>query len=114
VAASRLRITALLAPHWQLLSLAFLAMIVQAGVELLEPWPLKVIFDYVLGSKPVPSWLAPFLYEHNRLAILNTAALAVVGIAVISAASTYTQKYLSTAVGKRVGFDLRHLLYHHV
>ena len=50
----------------------------------------------------------------DRLAVLNFAALAVIGIAVVGAISSYTQKYLSTTVAKRVGFDLRHLLYHHV
>ena len=35
-------------------------------------------------------------------------------IAVIGAATSFAEKYLSTTVAKRVGFDLRHILYHHV
>ena len=50
----------------------------------------------------------------DRLAVLNAAALAVVAIAVIGAVSSYVEKYLSTTVAKRVGYDLRHMLYHHV
>ena len=48
---------ALLRPHAPLLVVAFGAMLVQGLTELLEPWPLKVIFDYVLGGKPSPPWL---------------------------------------------------------
>ncbi len=46
--------------------------------------------------------------------MLNVAAAAVIAIAVIGALSSYTEKYLSTTVAKHVGYDLRHMLYHHV
>jgi subfamily B ATP-binding cassette protein MsbA len=36
------------------------------------------------------------------------------GIALIGAVSTYAEKYASATIGKRVGYDLRHALYHHV
>jgi ATP-binding cassette, subfamily B, bacterial len=104
----------LLVPYSRPLALAFAAMIVQSGTDLLEPWPLKIIFDYVLGAKHPPAWLSHVLADDNRLALLNVAALAVVAIAALGAVSSYTQKYVSTTVGKRVGVDLRRLLYHHV
>jgi len=75
---------------------------------------LKVIFDYVLGSKRVPSWLAGWLSVSSRTAILDLAAVSVIVIAIVGAIGSYAEKYLSTTVAKRVGFDLRHLLYHHV
>jgi ATP-binding cassette, subfamily B, bacterial len=108
-----LSVSRLLRPYWKLTGVAFAAMLVQGAVEVLEPWPLKVIFDYVLGSKPLPAWLASWV-SSDRLAVLNAAALAVVAIAVVGAISTYIEKYLSTTVAKRVGYDLRHMLYHHV
>jgi subfamily B ATP-binding cassette protein MsbA len=112
--ARRLSITHLLRPHWKLLAIAFGAMIIESAVNLLEPWPLKVIFDYVLGAKHVPSWLAAIVDGRDRLAVLNVAAMAVVAIAIVGAITAYTQKYLTTTVAKRVGYDLRHILYHHV
>jgi ATP-binding cassette, subfamily B, bacterial len=105
----------LLQAYWTLLLTAFVAMLVAGAADLLEPWPLKIVFDHVIGSKPPPRWLA--IWVHNdgqRLAVLSVAAAAVVAIALIGAVSSYTQKYLSTTVGKRVGFDLRHMLYHHI
>jgi ATP-binding cassette, subfamily B, bacterial len=115
VATRRLNIARLLRPYWKPLAIAFGAMLVQAGADLLEPWPLKVVFDYVLGSKRIPAWLEAWITDgRDRLLVLNVAALAVVAIAVIGAIGSYTEKYLSTAVAKHVGYDLRHLLYHHV
>jgi len=95
--------------------LALAAMLVESSADLLEPWPLKVVLDSVIGSKPAPVWLGGWIGDaHGRLALLNAAAAAVVGIALLGAVSSYTEKYLSTTVGKRVGYDLRHALYHHV
>ncbi len=103
----------LLRPHWKLLAVASIAMLVQSAADLLEPWPLKVVFDYVLGTKRPPVWLAEWL-PADALGVLNIAAAAVVAIAIIGALSSYTEKYLSTTVAKRVGYELRHMLYHHV
>jgi subfamily B ATP-binding cassette protein MsbA len=111
---SRLNIVHLLRPYWRLLVVAFAAMLIEAAAELLEPWPLKAIFDYVLGTRRPPAWMSAWLADADRTTVLDAAAAAVIAIAVISAISSYTQKYLSTTVAKRVGFDLRHLLYHHV
>ncbi len=110
-----IHLTKLLRPYWKLLSIAFIAMLIEGGAEVLEPWPIKVIFDYVLGAKPPTAWLSRWIEgPTDRLAILNFAALSVVGIAIIGAVASYANKYLSTTVAKRVGFDLRYLLYHHV
>jgi ATP-binding cassette subfamily B protein len=105
----------LLRPYSKLLMLAFVAMLVESAMDLLEPWPLKVILDYVIGSKRPPPWLAGWLLDsESRLTVLNAAIAAVMGIALVGAVSSYTERYLSTTIGKRVGFDLRHTLYHHV
>jgi len=114
VATRRLNPVRLLAPYRRLLAIAFVAMLVTSAADLLEPWPLKVIFDYVLGSKRMPAWLASVVDTSNRIAVLDLAALAVVAIAVFGAISSYTNDYLSATVGKHVGYDLRRLLYHHV
>lgn len=105
----------LLRPHWKLLALAFVALLVQAATGLLEPWPLKVIFDSVIGSNPAPAWVSLWPGAADRpLLLLNLAALSVVLIAVVGAVSSYWQSYLSTTVGQHVMHDLRHTLYHHV
>jgi subfamily B ATP-binding cassette protein MsbA len=115
MATSRLNLARLLRPYWKLLAVAFGAMLIEGAADLAEPWPLKVIFDYVLGSKRPPAWLAERAADgQDRLVLLNAAAIAVIAIAVVGAVTSFTEKYLSTTVAKRVGYDLRHLLYHHV
>jgi ATP-binding cassette, subfamily B, bacterial len=105
----------LLRPYWRLLSIAFAAMLIESVTDLMEPWPLKIIFDYVIGSKPIPSWIARWpRIGGDRLVVLDAAALAVIAIAVVGAISTYGEKYLSATVGQHVMHDLRHMLYHHV
>src|SRR5205814_8804216 len=53
-------------------------------------------------------------FGHDKLAILNFAAIAVITIAVVGAISSYTEDYLTTTVGQWVMHDLRRTLYHHI
>jgi subfamily B ATP-binding cassette protein MsbA len=105
----------LLYPYWRLLLFAFVAILGKAAADLMEPWPLKIVLDYVVGSKTPPAWLTAWRGADDvRLGALDVAAAMVIGIALLAAVGSYTEKYLSTTVGKRVGYDLRHALYHHV
>ena len=113
----KIQISYLLWPHWKTLSIAFVAVLGESATDLLEPWPLKVVFDYVLGSKKMPGWLAGLtnpIFGQDKIAILEFAALAVLVIAVAGALSSYTEKYLTTSVAQWVSHDLRRTLYHHI
>jgi len=112
----KIRITDLLYPHWLMLTLAFVAVIGESLTDLLEPWPLKIVFDYVFGSKAMPNWLAGVVgfIGTDKLSILNFAVLAVIAIAIFGAVSSYFEKYLTTSVGQWVMHDLRRVLYGHI
>jgi subfamily B ATP-binding cassette protein MsbA len=113
----RIQISYLLRPHWKSLTVALIAVIGESAADLLEPWPLKVVFDYVLGSKKMPGWLAGIVNTvagHDKLAILYVAAFSVIAIAAVGAISSYGEKYLTTSVGQWVMHDLRRTLYHHI
>ncbi len=98
------------------MSLALLVVGAEAATDLLEPWPLKIVLDSLLQSKPAPSWIRPMIswIGHDTLAVLNFAVLAVAVIAVVGALSSYVEKTLTTNVGQRVMHDLRRTLYHHI
>src|SRR4051812_4424022 len=103
------RILGLLAPHWKSMALAISAAVASAGLDLLQPWPLKMVIDYVVGNKAAPQWL-----PSDRFLVLNIAALAIVGIAVFGAIASYFENVLTTSVGQWVTHDLRTTLYDHV
>jgi len=114
---SKLSIAHLLRPHWKSLTIAFIAVLGESLTDILEPWPLKIVFDYVIDTKKAPVWLDDIIRAtigHDKFAVLNFAAVAVILVAVIGAASSYTEKYLMTTVGQWVMHDLRRTVYHHI
>jgi hypothetical protein len=44
--------------YWR--RIAFVAIIFEGLADLIEPWPIKIVIDYVIGSKQPPQWLNPF------------------------------------------------------
>src|SRR5574341_1095604 len=107
----------LLRTHWPTLVVAFVAIIFEGAADLLEPWPIKIVLDYVIGSKQPPEWGVRLIASNlgtNKLAILNLAVVTVITVAVVGAVSTYTEKYLTTKVGQEVMCDLRRAVYHHI
>ncbi len=107
----------LLQPHRGMLALAFVAVLGEAATDLLEPWPLKIVFDYVFGTKHMPPWMSGLIgstFGLTKVAILHFAVVAVIVIAVAGALSAYAEKYLTTSVGQWVMHDLRRVLYHHI
>lgn len=99
------RLPDLLRPHWKTMALALVAVVGETAADLLEPWPLKIVLDYVLQSKEMPGWLAAAIHQvvgSSSLAVLNFAVLSVGVIAIVGAVSTYGEKYLTTSVGQWV------------
>ena len=114
---NRIRVIQLLRPHWPALALAFVAVLGEALTDLLEPWPLKVVLDNVIGAKGLPHWARSFVATwlgDDKMAILHFAVGAVIVIAIAGAISSYAEKVLTTSVGQWVMHDLRTTVYHHI
>ena len=113
----RLSMRALLKPHWFALVVGFVAVCGEGAANLLEPWPLKVVLDYVVRAKNdhpgFMHWVESFVGT-DKIAILKFACVAVLGIAVLDAVCTYTEKYLTTSVGQWISYDLRLTIYAHI
>jgi len=113
----RLRIYSLLKPHARSLSIALIAVAGTTIANLLQPWPLKIVFDLVSGSKALHGWLKHFVHSdfgQHKLAGIEFAGVAVVAIAAFGALCSYVQDYTTSSVGQRVTHDLRTLLYSHI
>jgi len=110
----KLTIRELLKPHVAALTLGFIAVIGEGIANLLEPWPLKIVLDSVLRSRANSGWLNQVIQStvgDDKLGILQFACVAVLGIAILDAVSSYTEKYFTTSVSQWVTHDLRRTLY---
>src|SRR5690348_9904680 len=113
----RISIRTLLRPHWPALTLGFVAIAGETAANLLQPWPLKIVLDDVLRSRQSHAWamnLIHGLVGTDKIAVLEFACIAVLGIAVLDAICTYGEKYLTTSVAQWVSYDLRMAIYAHV
>jgi ATP-binding cassette, subfamily B, bacterial len=102
-------------PHAGGLALALVAVAVEGLTDLLDPWPLKIVVDYVLGDRPPPAWLAAFAgrFGTGAAAMLDIAIVATLGIAATNAVSGFAGRYLTTA-GQQIGHDLPYKVYGHL
>jgi ATP-binding cassette subfamily B protein len=107
----------LLRPHATSLMIGVVAVVIEGVANLAEPWPLKIVIDTVIKTKPERGWLHQIIFSSigtDKIAILRFAALAVLVIAAVGAVSNYTERYLTTSVSQHVIHDLRQTLYSHI
>jgi ATP-binding cassette, subfamily B, bacterial len=113
-----LKIGALLRPHWKALTGGLFAVIGVSCADLLQPWPLKIVFDRVLRTgHQQEGWLnrqVTAIAGGDPVTILQFAAVAALVIAIVGAVCSYFEKYLTSQVGQWVMHDLRRTLYHHI
>lgn len=94
-----------------------IALIVQSGVSMIQPWPLKIIFDHVILDKPVPdnyqNFLSPYweLISQNLLWVM---VAALIGVALMNGIGLYVQNITLTRLSQRVIQKLRVRLFTHV
>ena len=100
-----------------MLALGILAALGEGIAGLLEPWPVKVVFDNVLRSREVHGWMNRLIAAaagDDKYAVLKFAAFAALIIAAAGALCSYAEKYITTSVGQWVMHDLRRTLYSHI
>jgi ATP-binding cassette, subfamily B, bacterial len=113
--ARELNFISLLKPHAKWLALALAAVIGETLAGLLQPWPMKILFDHIsrtgTGHRTPDPLLPPDIEPQTVLLLV---AISVVAVAIVGALCSYAQKYATTSVGQWVTHDLRTRLYAHV
>jgi len=102
--------------HWRLLSVAVFGMILAVASDLAKPWPLKLIFDYVLLERDLPpraAWLGRFLGT-EPVQLLLPICVIIVLIAVFNAIFSYMNKYLMSVVGETMVVEVRERIFVHL
>jgi len=94
-----------------------IALIVQAGVSMIQPWPLKIIFDHVILDKPIPQIYRQYagsyweIFSQNLLWIM---VVALILAALMNGVGLYVQNIALTKLSQRVVQKLRVRLFAHV
>jgi ATP-binding cassette, subfamily B, bacterial len=107
----------LLFPYWKPLSVAAVAMVLNALLSAFRPWPVKVVIDRVLHTKPSR---LPFLHawldgaRFTRLEILYGACIATLLIAVITGLLSYYFTRVMGDIGQDFIFAIRRDLFAHM
>lgn len=99
---------------WRLLC-ALASMVGSASMDLISPWPLKIIFDYILLDSPLPATLN-FLEQitgGDLLRLLFVVAATIAGIAVLQSSFAYLENYMTTRAGYELVNTLRSELFLH-
>ena len=80
-------------------ALAVLGMVALAVTDLLRPWPLKIIFDYVLLERPVPESLAfgAEWFESKKAVVVIAVSSAIIVIAALRGHCITVADRLATA-----------------
>src|SRR2546421_3942415 len=89
------------------------ALLAEVGLRLLEPWPLKVIFD-TLFAKERRLYRVSIYDIFDPVTLLTMAAIAVVTITALRALSAYWNTIGFAKLGNRVLTQVRTQLYRHI
>jgi len=98
------------------LALAGCALLGVVALDLLAPWPLKIIFDQVLLHHPLPPSLRPLqgLLAQGPWPALVAMAAAIAAIAILAGALSYLQLYTTAKIGHGIAYRLRGALFAHL
>jgi ATP-binding cassette subfamily B protein len=84
--------------------------------RVVEPWPLKVVFDQVLFHRPATSATTRvfLVFGNSPTQILTAAAVVLMGAGVVHGISYYYQDYLLSTAAQDIVYSIRTRLYRHL
>lgn len=101
--------------RWRLL-LGISSLLAVTFTELLAPWPIKLIFDYILLQHPVPAswiWLNSLL-QYGTIVALSVLCASIAVIAAGQSVFAYLQSYTMSRLGHELVHSLRSHLFSHL
>ncbi len=114
------RVLKLLAPHLRkyrkLFIPAYASLIAAMIMNLLKPWPLKLVLDYVILNEAMPDRIKFLddMVNNDKLVLLSTLCACIVVIFALEGFFTFARKYFITGIGERTINDLRQQVYGHL
>jgi ATP-binding cassette subfamily B protein len=90
--------------------------LVYALARVVEPWPLKVVFDQVLFHKPARGWWGGVVtvFGPSAYDILAAAAVLLVAAGLVRAVAYYYEDFLLSTAAQEIVYKIRARLYRHL
>ena len=107
------RVLHYLKPYWRLALVSAVLIIVGALVGLLAPWPLQILFDNVLGGRPLPGFLDFFLGNMNPVGLMLCVVIGGVVLTLLHNGLTVLDNYVNTRMDQSMVLDFRSDLFRH-
>jgi ATP-binding cassette, subfamily B, bacterial len=107
------RVLPYLRPYWKLAVLVLVLTLLAALFSLLLPWPLAIMFDSVLGGRPLPGLLAPLLGSLDGMALLILLSVSAVALTASQGVFGILEQYFSTKVEQHMILEFRSDLFQH-
>jgi ATP-binding cassette, subfamily B, bacterial len=97
-------------------ALAALCLLGVIAMDLLAPWPLKIIFDHVLLAHPLPAALLPLqpLLDAGTWPALLVLSASIAAIALLAGVFSYLQLFTTAQIGYRITYRVRSVLFTHL
>jgi ATP-binding cassette, subfamily B, bacterial len=115
---AQFRLLRYLWPHWRALGVVVVTTAAAVGLEVLRPWPTKILVDHVLGQEPVPEFLSRVLVRLPGPAgirgLLFWVCVSTVMIFFAGTLMTMATTSASVRLGQRMVFDLGADLFAHL
>jgi ABC-type multidrug transport system fused ATPase/permease subunit len=107
-------LTPFVLPRWPSLLVAALALLSGAAFDVLKPWPIKFVFDFLLKDLSfLPGWVLPRAGSKLTWELLAICVFIVV-VTALSSIAAYLRKYVIERTGEGFAFDLRVALFRHL
>jgi ATP-binding cassette subfamily B protein/subfamily B ATP-binding cassette protein MsbA len=106
-----------LSPYRRRVALLSTLLMIQIGLGALQPWPLKLVIDYVLDARPLPPWAAAPLTTitgGSLTTLLLVFVIAGVLLQVTNQVLTAYAVQVQVDTGQRMVYALRHKLFEHL
>lgn len=115
---TQLRLLRYVQPHWRDLGIILVTMALGIGLDVLRPWPMKLLVDQVLGQQPVPAQLRQLLASlpgpHRVEGLLVWVCVSTVLIFLLGTLMSMATTGASVRLGQRMVYDLGADLFLHL
>jgi ATP-binding cassette subfamily B protein/subfamily B ATP-binding cassette protein MsbA len=101
-------------PHWRGLLVLIGTMLANIALDLLRPWPIKLVVDNVLGSQATPGVLTVLPGVQDKHGLLLWVAIGTVLIFLLGTLTNVIYTYCSLLLGQRMTYSLATDLFAHL